>query len=206
MLYSADDGADANGPDGAGVNAVLEDHERQFAAARGAISELVAGQSEEDLQWREAEGRWSIVECLEHLNSGWTILPKLDRKIAEARQRGVMGSPPFARPWLGQLYIRAIEPPARVRVGAPKRYLPRLGLPSSEVVPRVLALQDELAARVRAADGLDLGAIRMSSPISRRFKMTLGQWFAFLPAHERRHIWQAGRVREARAASTGNRG
>jgi hypothetical protein len=183
------------------LNPVVQDLELQYAAARDAIAAVVAGQSEEDLQWHEAEGRWSIVECLEHLNSAWTVLPKLDRKIAEARERGVLGSPPFAEPWLGRLYIRAIEPPVRLKVPAPKRYRPRPRLPSSEVVPRVLQLQDELAARVRASDGLDLGAIRMSSPISRRFKMTLGQWLAFLPAHERRHLWQAKRVRDARASS-----
>jgi hypothetical protein len=26
--------------------------------------------------------------------------------------------------------------------------------------------------------------------------MTIGQWFRFLAAHERRHLWQANRVRE----------
>jgi hypothetical protein len=130
------------------------------------------------------------------LNSAWSALPKLDRKIAEGRAAGILGSGPFRGPWLGSLYVRAIEPPVRIRVPAPKRYRPRQAPPSDDVVPRLLALQDELAARARASDGLDVGAIRMSSPISRRFKMSLGQWFAFLAAHERRHLWQAGNVRK----------
>jgi DinB superfamily len=131
------------------------------------------------------------------LNAGWSALPKLDRKIAEGRAAGILGSGPFRGPWLGSLYVRVIEPPARIRFPAPKRFRPRQAPPSGDVVPRLLALQDELSARARASDGLDVGAIRLSSPITRRFKMSLGQWFAFLAAHERRHIWQAGNVRKA---------
>ena len=180
------------------MHSVLLDYERQFRSAADSISQLVAGLSEEDVQWRPAEGRWSIVECLDHLNSGWMALPRLDSKIGEARERGILGEGPYREPWLGRLYIRWAEPPVRLRVPAPKKFRPRVAPPSAEVVPRLLQLQDELIARVRASDGLDLGAIRMRSPISRRFRISLGQWFAFLAAHERRHLWQAGRVKEER--------
>ncbi len=178
------------------MHPLLLDYERQFRSAADSISLLVAGLSEEDLLWRPAEGRWSIVECLEHLNSGWMALPRLDAKIGEARERGILGEGPYGEPWLGRLCIRWVEPPVRVRVPAPKKFRPRVAPPSAEVVPRLLQLQDELIARLRVSDGLDLGAIRMRSPISRRFRMSLAQWFAFLAAHERRHLWQAGRVKE----------
>lgn len=185
------------------MHSVLLDYERQYRSAADSISLLVAGLSEEDLQWRAAERRWSIVECLDHLNSGWMALPRLDSKIGEARERGILGEGPYREPWLGRLYIRWVEPPVRLRVPAPKKFRPRVAPPSAEVVPRLLQLQDELIARVRASDGLDLGAIRMRSPISRRFRMSLAQWFAFLAAHERRHLWQAGRVKEGRLGMAG---
>jgi hypothetical protein len=102
---------------------------------------------ETDLQWRSRPGRWSIVECLDHLNAGWLSLPKLDRKIAEARSKGWLGDGPFREPWLGRLYVRAVEPPVRVRLPAPKRYRPRAMADSSDVVPKLLALQDELIRR-----------------------------------------------------------
>ncbi|MDQ2871473.1 MAG: DinB family protein [Acidobacteriota bacterium] len=180
------------------MNPILAGYDAQFTALHERIGRLVAGLSEEDLLWRPAAGEWSMVECLEHLNSAWKVIPKLDRKIGEAREKNLLSDGPFAEPWLGRLYIRLIEPPARVKVNAPRQYRPRSDPPPAEVVPRIQRLQEELGARVRSADGLDVGAIRMSSPISRRFKMTLGQWFAFLAAHERRHLCQAERVRERR--------
>ena len=179
------------------MNPALIDLERQFESVRAVIASLVDGLTEEDLQWRPAEGQWSIVECFEHLNSAWAVLPKLDRKIDEGRERRLLGSGPFRTKILGQLYIRLVEPPVRIlRVRAPVRFRPRTNPPPAEVVPRLVALQGELIGRIRAADGVDMGAITMSSPISRRFQMTIGQWFAFLAAHERRHLWQAGRVKE----------
>ncbi|MEO8191189.1 MAG: DinB family protein [Acidobacteriota bacterium] len=182
------------------MNPVLADYERQFTAVRDRIGRLVAALSEEDLQWHPAPGEWSIVECLEHLNSGWMVLPKLDRKIADARDRNLIGEGPFRQPFLGWLYVRLVEPPVRFKINAPRQFRPRPERPSEEVVPRILQLQEELAERVRACDGLDVGAVRMRSPISRRFKMTLGQWFAFLAAHERRHLWQAENVKRGNLA------
>ncbi len=149
------------------------------------------------MQWRPRDDRWSVVECLDHLNAGWTALPKLDRRIAEARADGILETGPFRSTWFGSWYVRAVEPPVRIRVPAPRRFRPRTAPPSVEVVPRLLQLQDELVLRVRASDGLDAGAIRLSSPISRRLKMTLAEWFLFIAGHERRHLWQARRVRDA---------
>jgi hypothetical protein len=182
------------------MNPTLERYAEGFARARGGIEALVAGLSEEELQWRPRIGRWSIVECLDHLNAGWMVLAKLDRKIAEGRTAGILEDGKFRGTWFGSLYVRAAEPPVRlVRVRAPRGLRPRDNPASVEVVPRVLTLQDEFVLRVRAANGLDVGAIRMSSPISRRLKMTLGEMFAFLAAHERRHLWQAANVRGALA-------
>lgn len=178
------------------MDSTLVEYEKQFDSLTEAIESVVSGLAEEDLQWRPGEGRWSIVQCFEHLNSGWMVLPKLDRKIGEARERGILGSGPFRTKFLGQIYIRAIEPPVRFRVvKSPVKFRPRASPPSSEVVPKILSLQKELIQRIRASDGLDVGAITLSSPITRRFRMTLGQWFAFLAAHERRHVWQAKQVK-----------
>jgi hypothetical protein len=179
------------------LNPALADLERQFQAVSASISSVVEGLTDAELQWRPGEGKWSIVECFDHLNTGWRVLPKLDEKVAFARERGLLGSGPFRTKLLGEIYLRGTEPPVRVlRVRAPAKVRPRPSPPPSEVVPKLLDLQKELIQRVRAADGVDLGAIAMSSPISRRFQLTIGQWFRFLAAHERRHLWQAGRVRE----------
>ena len=48
------------------------------------------------------------------------------------------------------------------------------------------------------ADGLDLAAVRVPSPVNRLLRLPLGAYFDFILAHDRRHLWQA---RQARAAA-----
>lgn len=50
-------------------------------------------------------------------------------------------------------------------------------------------MQSDLIGRIERADGLDLAAVRKR--MHRPVWLTLGQWFAFTAAHERRHLWQA---------------
>ena len=177
------------------LHAELSEYRRQLREARADAEKLVEGLTDAQFNWSPAPGRWSIAECLDHLNSGWLVLPKLDHKIASATEKGLRGEGPYRHPLLGRLYVRFVEPPPKIRFRAPKAYVPKPDQPLAAVAPRVFELEDELIRRVLAADGLDLGEIRMSSPITRKFRMSLGQWFAFLAAHERRHLWQAWQVR-----------
>lgn len=178
------------------LHAELAEYRRQLRDVRADAEKLVEGLTDSQFNWSPAPGRWSIAECLDHLNNGWRVLDKLDRKIATATEQGLRGEGPYRHPLLGRLYVRLMEPPPKIRARSPKAYVPKPDQPVSAVAPRFLELQEKIIERVVAADGLDLGGIRMSSPISRRFRMSLGQWFAFLAAHERRHVWQAWQVRK----------
>jgi hypothetical protein len=51
-----------------------------------------------------------------------------------------------------------------------------------------------LADRLRRANGLDLVRARVTSPVLRWRRFSLGAAFAMLAAHERRHLCQARRV------------
>jgi len=169
---------------------------RDFQAAAQDARDLSLGLSELQFQWRPAPEKWSIGECLDHLNMAWGMLPRFDRRIAQGREKGLSGTGPFRAGLLAGFYIRSIEPPVRLRLPSPKLYRPRLDLRLEEVLPRFRELQEELQRRVEESRGLDLARLRLSSPVTRRFKMSLAEWFAFLAAHQRRHLWQARRVRE----------
>lgn len=169
---------------------------RDFQAAAQDARDLAAGLSELQFQWRPAPEKWSIGECLDHLNNAWGMLPRFDRRIAQGKEKGLSGDGPFRAGLLAAFYIRSIAPPVRLRLPSPKLYRPKPDLRLEEVLPRFRELQEELQKRVEEARGLDLARLRLSSPVTRRFKMSLAEWFAFLAAHQRRHLWQARQVRE----------
>jgi len=174
------------------MHAELEDDLRQIAAVKAEAQRLLAGRSGAEFNRRPAPGRWSAAECLDHLNAIRKVLPAIDRTIAGARARGLRSDGPFRYGWFTRWMIRAFEPPPRRRFKNPKLIEPaHEPLATSAVLRGFLSLRDELAARVRAADGLDLKRAIVVSPVSRFVRMPLGGYLAFLLAHDRRHLWQA---------------
>ena len=97
------------------------------------------------------------------------------------------------------------EPPVRRKVRAPRRFLPLDGQPVTAIVPTFLHLQSQFLALIGRSEGLDLARVKVSTPISRFLKMSLGMMFAQASAHERRHMAQARRVREMLPERAGGR-
>jgi hypothetical protein len=184
------------------MNADIQSMLGQIEAIKSEGQAIVDGLTAEQLNWHPAEGRWSILDCLEHLNVGVTkALPAFDRSIAEGRARTQTGSGPFSYGWFSRMMVASMEPPPRFRMRAPRliRVAPSTGRRSAEILPEFVRIRDQLADRVRAADGLDLGRVRTISPINRLIRMPLGAYFNFILAHDRRHLWQARNVRTSLA-------
>jgi hypothetical protein len=55
-------------------------------------------------------------------------------------------------------------------------------------------LRRQLGECIEQANGLDLRKNKMPLPTIQKLKFSLGEIFAILLAHERRHLWQARRV------------
>jgi hypothetical protein len=185
----------------AGVPETLEsellNYVRQFEEAKGVAEGVTDELSETQLAWRPGPDRWSIAQCLSHLNvSVDRYLPVLDEAIEQGRELGMTGKGPFRHGFIVNQVIRSMEPPPTWRVSTPALFRPRPNPAPDRVLPKFRQRQDALIQRVRAANGLHLARIRITSPATRFFKMSLGQCFALLAVHQRRHLWQARGVRD----------
>jgi hypothetical protein len=176
----------------------LEGYARQTRASLAEIKELIDLLSRDQLLWRPSPKAWSIAECLAHLNLTLALYQDtLAGTIANARQSGLLGAGPFRYGWLSRLMIREIEPPPRRRFPANKELLPPADLDVAQLWPESQALRSKLLDLIAASDGLDLAKAKFRSPLLRILRLELGQGFAILCAHDRRHLFQAKRVREA---------
>lgn len=176
----------------------LEQYRQQFEEIKAQARELTEGLNEERFNWRPGPNQWSIEECLAHLTivGQWEVRA-IEQAIEDAGARGLTGSGPFRYGRLGRFIVRMTEPPVRTKVRAPRRFLPLHGQPVTAIVPTFLHLQSQFLLQIERADGLDLARVKVATPISRFLKMSLGMMFAQAAAHERRHMAQARRVREA---------
>jgi hypothetical protein len=183
----------------ANKRAELADHIQSVATARQDATQLVQGLTHAQFNWHPAAGRWSLGQCLDHLNrTGEKTIPRLAWGIAEARRQGWFKTGPFRygrlSRWLVTQVIAENLPPRR-RFRAPSLYAPAATCFLEPTIAKFNIVQDQLTALLQKADGVDLERIKVSSPVNRLFKLSLGLWFVLLLGHQHRHLDQAKRVR-----------
>jgi hypothetical protein len=179
------------------VNSELEGYEDQLLSIRQDAPGILAGLTGEDVNRRPAPDRWSIGECFSHLNlTAKRSIDTIDEAIAGGRARGLTAGGPFVYPLLERLFVRSLEPPPRFRARARKFLEPAPRVNAEEVLREFVGWQDRFNERLRRADGLDLRRVRVQSPVVSWLRYSLGTAIASFLAHERRHLWQARRVRQ----------
>jgi hypothetical protein len=145
---------------------------------------------------RPLEGKWSIARCVEHLNlTSRAYLPLFRNAFREARARGLTTSNPSYRiDFTGWMLLKSVEPPVRFPMRTPDAFVPPTIEPKERVVREYEDLQRQIASLLDEAADLALGRIRITSPFKSRVKYNAYAAFRLIPAHQRRHLWQAERV------------
>jgi DinB superfamily len=175
----------------------IEQYCKEFEQISSQAKQLTEGLNEQRFNWRPQPGQWSIEECLAHLliAGNWEIRA-IEDAISHAKAHGLTGDGPFRYGPIERLVVRKTEPPVKRKFTAPRRFRPLHEQPVTAVLPSFLHLQSQLTLLAKSAEGLDLARIKVPTPISRLFRMSLGMTFAQVAAHERRHLDQAWRVRK----------
>ena len=97
---------------------------------------------------------------------------------------------------MGRVIKFSLEPPPKLKSVTAQRFEPLVTEPLEEILPTFLELQNQLISTVYDAEGLDLNTIKVRSPVSTRISYNLYSCFEIITAHQRRHLWQAEKVRE----------
>jgi hypothetical protein len=174
----------------------LRDYYEQIENIQEDAQELTAPLNDTQFNWRPASNHWSISECLAHLNVvDGKDLPLLSTQIEQGIAQGLTAQGPFHYGFMSRRFVAFMDAPPRFRIKAPKVYLPPSGHKKDEVVAEFLSIHSRILELLAKANGLDLARIRVPSPAA-PVKFSLGQRFALVAAHDRRHLWQAWQVRK----------
>lgn len=175
--------------------------EEALNAAEREARALASGLTEEQGAWRSGPGSWSVAECLDHLAVANRVYlramqPAADRALAEGRRRRGPARPGLIGGW----FVRSLEPPVKTRGKAPQTIRPRTAPALADAVDQFLASQEQVRTFLRKYAHIDLAGVRFPNPFIRGVRFSLATGLHVIAAHERRHLWQASRVREASAA------
>jgi hypothetical protein len=168
--------------------------EFRFATAR--LYALRAAVPESRWGVRRDPDRWSVAECVAHLNlTSAAYLGIIGDAIARGRALARPARPRrYRRDPLGWLLWKMMPPPVRFRTRTAAAFVPGAVAPRDEQVAEFDRLQDEQLRLLAQADGLPLGAILVASPFNARVRYNLLSCLSILPPHQHRHLWQAEQV------------
>lgn len=167
----------------------------EFHSATARLHALVAAVPAEQWPVRRDPARWSVAECVVHLNLTGAAYEAI---LAEAFSRLPRSPAPFAgryrRDLLGWLLWRTMAPPVKSRYQTIPRFIPESAAPVPRLVAEFERFQAMQLGFLAQADGLPLTKTKVTSPFSANVRYNLYSCFSILPAHQHRHLWQAEQV------------
>lgn len=167
---------------------------------------LATGLSDAQGTWRSAPGSWSVAECLDHMATANRVyLGAMQPPAARALAEGRRGRGPAVPGVIGGWFVRSLEPPvnSRLKMSAPRKIRPRPSPPLIDALEQFRASQRDVVTFLRTYAGIDLAGVMFPNPFIRGVRFSLATGLHVLAAHERRHLWQAWRVRRAAGEGDG---
>jgi hypothetical protein len=170
----------------------------ELRSAQARLHRLTQALPEEAWRRRPAPGRWSVAECVEHLNrTAEAFIPLLHAALELGRRVPAPAPRRLRRDPLGWLLSAIMAAPsvlARTRTTLPFDPSSSPMAEPAELLRRFDERQQELIACVEAGAGLPLDRLRVHSPFDPRIRYSLYSALVLLPRHQARHIAQAERA------------
>lgn len=170
----------------------------QIRACERGAERLLADLDEDAINRTPLSGGWSIAQCLGHLTlmnafylRGWLQAAEHARRQESGPFRGLRPT------MLGRWFVRSMEPPYRMRGKAAAATVPPPRVPRAGLLEAYKASHDEYRALVQVSAAIDVNRVVGPNAILRSVKMRLSTVLLIVPAHDRRHLWQAENVKRA---------
>jgi hypothetical protein len=163
---------------------------------------IVAGMTDESVNARPAPGTgWSVAQCLHHLA---VINQFYLRGHLAAVQAAAHHGRKFdgLRPTLfGRRFAQSMEPPVKRRIKAQAVAQPAPTMPRDQLVPLFKASHDAYRQLVTASAATDINRVIVPNPFFHVIRMRISTILLIVPAHDRRHLWQAENVKRELAGA-----
>ena len=149
---------------------------------------------ESTLNWKEHTEKWSVLECLEHLNR-YTLYYHAALKKAIIRTIPSDNKQESRSTWMGKKFIAMMHPDNRAKHKTFARMNPVHGDLEKDVIERFVKNQQELLDIISEASKVDLNKGSVPVEFLKILRLNIGDTLQFVVVHEQRHINQAQAAR-----------
>ena len=171
---------------------------QQLESSERAAAQLITGVSHAQANWRPNSTSWSIWQCLDHLaRTNRVYCESMREAIANGRQ-GTNRTSTIRPGWFGRWFIGSMEPPVRNKLRNPKKITPGTDGDPQAALKDFWDSHSALRRVMASWEQLDFNQVRFKNPFVPVLRFTVGTGLMIINAHDRRHLWQAQRVKEAK--------
>ena len=149
------------------------------------------------LNFKETPEKWSILECLEHLNRyGDYYLPELEKAIMSGKTSG--DKLIFKSGVLGNYFanLMKVKDGRIIKMRTPSDKNPSGSALTPITIERFIEQQDRLTSLLGQARKVDLTRTKVPISLAKFLKLRAGDTFRFLVYHIERHIIQAEKAKQ----------
>lgn len=155
--------------------------------------------------WRPRTSSWSVAQCLGHLAiTNRLYLQTMTTSAERARQHGSRRTKPARPGWIGRWFVRMLEPPVHPRMKVATKAVadPEPTITGEAALAEFLDSQQDVRQFIARYAEIELASVRFVNPFVPGVRFSLATGLHVIPAHNRRHFWQAWQVRRLAEAST----
>ena len=156
-------------------------------------TEELKTQSEETLNFKESQDKWSVLECIEHLNIyGIFYNPEIKKCVQNTKS---FSSKYFKTGVIGNYFVNLMLPKKKLNKMKTLKVNNPIG---SNLDKKTLDIfidqQNDFLNLLEKSKTVNLTKIKTAISISKIIKLRLGDTLRFVTAHNERHLLQAENV------------
>lgn len=165
-----------------------------------AFAEELKSLSAEQMHWKPSPKKWSVAECLAHLN----IYAKhyLTRAEKKMNSKGELANPKdsFHAGYWGEKMTVTMKPLPDGTIPSPMKtaffYDPanKKGSVDSSTLSTFISYHKQMLDQIKRAHKYDLEGIKVMSTLGPLLMFKLGDVYRFMVAHDQRHLLQSRKV------------
>jgi len=149
--------------------------------------------SDEQLNWKENAERWSVLECIEHLNRYNNFyLTAIEQAFDSA---GKFIDEDVRSTWIGSKSISMMHPSNLKKQRTFKKMNPVNSEINREAINDFLRDQEKLEKLFTRAASININTKKVPVEFFRLLKMNIGEALEFVIVHEQRHVLQTHTIK-----------
>jgi len=161
------------------------------------VNQQVSPHSAKFLNTPEGPGKWSILQCVEHLSLANQVYVKNIANCLASSQEELKDYE-FQSHWKGDLFTKRIAPRSNQEIkGKMKTFKsmePSEVLDPQETLDKFNRVHEKLLSQLRSAKAYNMNTVKVPTALGSMVKLRLGDAFRFLIAHSQRHLVQIKRI------------